>query len=184
VKIHNDQFFTDAEVKRLLVHEIGTHVFRAVNGELEPLRLLRFGFDNYLLTEEGLATYHETRFGVQNNEDQRRYALRVLAAHLSLLNSFYEVFCAVVEHTTTEEALEIVTRAKRGFTDTRVHGAHVKDKVYFEGYQKVSAHLRCHAEDYPLLMCGKVSLEMIPSLEQLRKDGLLVEAKYLPEMLM
>ncbi len=183
LKIHDCQFFTDAEMTRLLVHEIGTHVFRAVNGELEPLRLLRFGFDNYLLTEEGLATYHEARFGVQNGEDQRRYALRVLAAHLSLVNSFYEVFCAVAAHTTTEEAFEIVMRAKRGFTDTKVHGAHVKDKVYFEGYQKVSAHLRSHPEDYPLLMCGKVSIEMVSSLRQLCEDGLLVEPKYLPEML-
>lgn len=46
---------------------------------------------------------------------------------------------------------------------------HVKEIVYFDGYRKVSAHLENHPEHYSLLMYGKVSLEMIPSLSQLRR---------------
>ncbi|MDT9278030.1 MAG: DUF1704 domain-containing protein, partial [Limnospira sp. PMC 737.11] len=152
-------------------------------GQLQPLRLLRFGLTNYMLTEEGMATYHEYRYGVRNPDDTRRYALRVLAAHLSLTNDFHTVFCEVAQHTTIEEAFDIVTRAKRGFEDTSAHGVHVKDKVYFEGFRLVSAHLTAHPEDYSLLMCGKVSIDMLPLMHALQADNLLYEPQYLPEML-
>ncbi|MFB2972536.1 tyrosine/phenylalanine carboxypeptidase domain-containing protein [Aerosakkonema sp. BLCC-F183] len=183
VKVNAEYLFSPSELKRLLVHEIGTHVFRAVNGDLQPLRLLRFGLCNYLLTEEGLANYHEASYGVQSPADQRRYALRVIAADMSLNHSFYEVFHELVQYTTLDEAFDIVARAKRGFIDTNVPGCHVKDKVYLEGFRQVSAYLERYPDDYSLLMCGKVALSMLPELRNLRENSLLVQPRYLPEHL-
>ena len=183
VKISTGHSFTINELKRLLVHEIGTHVFRVANGALQPLKLLRFGFYNYLFAEEGLAAYHEYRYGVQAAEDRRRYALRVIAAHLSLKNSFYDVFCELIQYTSWDEAFDIAARAKRGFIDTSVPGCHVKDKVYFEGFHQVSAHLDSYPQDYALLMCGTVALDMLPMLRELCQQDLLIQPKYLPEML-
>lgn len=183
VRVNAKKFFTDNELKRLLVHEMGTHVFRTANGDLQPLKLLRFGLYNYLHTEEGLANYHEACYGVQSPADQHRYALRVIAAHMSLNHSFYEVFHELVQHTTLDEAFDIVTRAKRGFTDTRLPGCHVKDKVYFEGFHQVSAHLECYPDDYFLLMSSKVAISMLPELKKLRENSLLVQPCYLPEYL-
>jgi len=183
IKVNSSSLFTTGELKRLLVHEIGTHVFRAVNGDLQLLRLLRFGLYNYMLTEEGLASYHEAQYGLQTSEDKRRYALRVIAAHLSLKYSFYDVFSEVVQYTTPDEAFDIVTRSKRGFTDTSVPGCHVKDKVYFEGFLQVSDYLERYPDDYSLLMCGKVSLSMLPLLKDLQESGCLAQPKYLPSSL-
>ncbi|VXD11413.1 tyrosine/phenylalanine carboxypeptidase domain-containing protein [Planktothrix paucivesiculata] len=183
VRVNAKKFFTENELKRLLVHEIGTHVFRTANGDLQPLKLLRFGLYNYLHTEEGLANYHEACYGVQSPVDQHRYALRVIAAHMSLNHSFYEVFHELVQHTSLDEAFDIVTRAKRGFTDTSLPGCHVKDKVYFEGFHQVSAHLECYPDDYFLLMSGKAALSMLPELKKLRENSLLVQPYYLPEYL-
>ena len=183
VRVNAEYLFTDNELKRLLVHEIGTHVFRSVNGGLQPLRLLRFGLYSYLFTEEGLANYHEAYYGVQSSADQRRYALRVIAAHLSLNHSFYEVFHELVQYTNLDEAFDIVARAKRGFTDTSLPGCHVKDKVYFEGFCQVSAHLERYPDDYSLLMCGKVALSMLPELRNMRENGVLVQPHYLPQQL-
>ena len=183
VKVREGDLFSENAVKRLLVHEVGTHVFRSANGSVQPLRLLRMGLEGYLPTEEGLATYHEYSYGLQTGEDQRRYALRVIAAHLSLSNTFYDVFTQIEQHTTTDEAFKIVLRSKRGFTDTSILGAHLKDIVYLQGFLLVSSHLKEHPEDYSILMCGKVSLEMLPELNQLRAEGLLNGPKYLPNML-
>jgi hypothetical protein len=184
VQVNANHWFTTNELKRLLVHEIGTHVFRSVNGNLQPLKLLRFGLYSYMATEEGLASYHEGYYDVQSPADQRRYALRVIAAYRSLNHSFYDVFCELAQHTTLDEAFDIVTRAKRGFTDTSVAGCHVKDKVYFEGFRQVSSHLKKYPDDYNLLMSGKVALSMLPDLKKLRENSLLVEPGYFPENLL
>lgn len=184
IRVSANNSFTVNELNRLLVHEIGTHVFRSVNGNLQPMKLLRFGLYNYMATEEGLANYHEGYYGVQSSADQRRYALRMIAAYRSLNQSFYDVFCELAQHTTLDEAFDIVTRAKRGFTDTSVAGCHVKDQVYFEGFRQVSAHLERYPDDYELLMCGKVALSMLPDIRKLRENGLLVEPRYLPQNLL
>ncbi|MEM7538383.1 MAG: tyrosine/phenylalanine carboxypeptidase domain-containing protein [Chloroflexota bacterium] len=183
VNIQADAMFNQQQLNRLLVHEIGTHVFRYMNGTVNPLRMLRMGLVDYLTTEEGLATYHEQQYGLSDPETQRRYALRVIAAHLSLNHSFYEVFAHLCSYTDEESAFAIVTRAKRGMMDTSQSGAHVKDKVYFEGLQAVSAHLSEYPNDYALLMCGKVSLRMLPDLRELKEVGVIFTPCYLPEQL-
>jgi uncharacterized protein (TIGR02421 family) len=183
VNVNAATLFTTNELKRLLIHEIGTHVFRAVNGSLQPLKILQLGFYNFMATEEGLASYHEAKYGVQTASDQLRYALRVIAAHMSLNHSFYEVFCELTKYTTKDEAFDIVTRAKRGFLDTSKHGCHVKDKVYFEGFHQVSNHLEKYPDDYDLLMSGKVALSMLPAVRELRETGDLLEPQYLPQQL-
>ena len=183
VDVDGSTLFSKGEVERLLIHEIGTHVFRSVNGSLQPLKLLRFGLYNYMATEEGLASYHEDLYGVQTAEDKLLYGLRVIAAYMSLNHSFYEVFCELTKYTTKDEAFDIVTRAKRGFIDTSKHGCHVKDKVYFEGFHQVSTHLEKYPDDYSLLMSGKVALSMLPAVRELRETGDWLEPQFLPQQL-
>jgi len=183
VQIRANSTFGAEAVKRLIYHEVGTHVFRYVNGAAQPMRLLRLGLTGYMMTEEGLATFNEHKFGVQDSGAQRRYALRVVAAHLALTQSFFDVFCYLMKHTNREDAFAVVLRAKRGFIDTAEHGAHVKDKVYFEGFRVISAHLAKNPEDYALLMSGKVALKMLPILRTLQNANLVKPPAYLPAML-
>lgn len=46
-------------LRHLLIHEIGTHVIRRINGEKSRLGLLGLGLDNVEIAEEGIATVRE-----------------------------------------------------------------------------------------------------------------------------
>lgn len=48
-----------AKLKALIVHEIGTHVARRINGERSKLKLLGLGLDRYEAGDEGVATMRE-----------------------------------------------------------------------------------------------------------------------------
>ncbi len=183
VHVGRGRRFSRAGIRRLLIHEVGTHVFRYANGRNQPLRLLRNGLVGYVVAEEGLATYHEKLYGVQDDAAKRRYALRVLAADMALTHSFYDVISFLMQYTGFDEAFKVTVRAKRGFTDTSQPGAHIKDKVYLEGYLRVTDHLHAHPADYDLLMSGKVSFEMLDWLRQLKEAGQLAPPRYLPRML-
>lgn len=183
ILIRQDAMFSHTALQRLLVHEIGTHVFRYMNGSSQPLRLLRRGMGDFLETEEGLAAFHEKQYGVIDTLVMRRYASRVLAASLSLNHSFHEVFSLIAAYTDEEDAFGCVLRAKRGFTDTSQYGAHVKDKIYFEGYLNITQHMAASPADHDLLLAGKLSLSMLPAARQLRDEGWLTPPKYLPSQL-
>jgi hypothetical protein len=172
--------FTRHDVGRLLVHEVGTHVIRAANGEQQPLALLGIGVGRYLETEEGLAAYQELGAGFQDVATRRLYALRVVAVNESLAGPFYDAFAAVRPHLDPQAAFATVGRAKRGIVDTAEAGAYTKDVSYFRGLQRVAAHLHAEPEDLGLLVSGKLGLEMLSQAAALRDDGLLREPKYLP----
>lgn len=59
VSIPENRKMTVSALKELLVHEIGTHVSRRVNGERSRLLLLGLGLDRYEGAEEGIATMRE-----------------------------------------------------------------------------------------------------------------------------
>ena len=183
VKIRKGKKFSPHAIKRLLVHEIGTHVFRYTNGAAQKIHLLRLGLSGYMMTEEGMATYHEEKYNLRDLVTARRYALRVIAAHLSLTHSYFDVFTIIAKYTDLNDAFDIVSRSKRGFIDTSEYGSHVKDKVYFEGFRKVSFHLQANPSDYAFLMGGKVSLDMLPLLKEVNNINLFVTPRYLPELI-
>lgn len=176
--------FSSDDIKRLLVHEIGTHVFRYINGENQKLKFLRMGLLGYLFTEEGLATYHEKKYNVQDVATLRRYALRVLAAAKVLSESFFDVFFDLVEFTSDfDDLFDIVKRAKRGMCDTRNFGGHLKDQVYLKGFLEVTDYIKRNELDYQYLMVGKVSLEMVPQLKKLENNGVVEMPTFLPNNL-
>jgi uncharacterized protein (TIGR02421 family) len=180
VRVRADAAFSTAEIARLTVHELGTHVARSANGGSQPLEILAVGIPGYLATEEGLAAWHEQRHGVSDPMVLRRYALRVIAADQALRAGFWETFEVIVEHTDPDDAFSIVQRAKRGIFDPLEPGAHVKDVVYLSGLRQVEHHLASHPGDYRLLMCGKVALTDIPLLRRLDAAGLLVDPRVGP----
>src|SRR5690606_32537899 len=47
------------KLKALLIHEIGTHVYRYANGALQDYKIFKRGTGGYLDTEEGLAIYNQ-----------------------------------------------------------------------------------------------------------------------------
>lgn len=171
--------FPPGTLQRLLMHEIGVHILRYANGDRQKIQLFKTGFPSYFATEEGLAVYWEEKAGLLETKTLRKYAGRVVAAHLALSNSFWDVFNTLVPFLGTDMAFNITVRAKRGFTDTSQPGAHTKDIVYLRDYLQVKEYLQENSEDLTLLFTGKIGLQHIPLVKSLiEKDW-----AHLPDLL-
>jgi uncharacterized protein (TIGR02421 family) len=170
--------FSNDFLKRIVVHEIGTHVFRALNGEKQPYKIFFTGLPNYLGTEEGLAVNVEEMHNLLKPNTLRTYAGRALAVNLSLQKSFREVFNDLKQYFNDETAWKLTLRAKRGLIDTSKPGAYTKDYLYLDGYYKVKKYLEeNHEQGLKNLYYGRLDLEQIPLISQL--EGL-KEPEYLP----
>lgn len=168
--------FSENDIKSLLAHEIGVHVLRAMNGYRQHYRI--FGSDaipGYLATEEGLAAAHEQKAGCLDNNRQRRYAGRVIAAATALKGSFRDVFNELRKFFTPKEAFALTVRVKRGLSDTSQAGGFIKDHVYLEGKLALDDFV-AHGGTLTPLYAGKIGLEHIGLVEQ----GILQPAVWLP----
>jgi uncharacterized protein (TIGR02421 family) len=183
VKIRTGETFTPESIQRLIVHELGVHIIRYHNGDHQPIKLFRKGFPGYLATEEGLAVCSEERAGILEVNTLRKYAGRVVAAHLAINQSFNDVLHTLCQWLDFDTAFDIVVRAKRGFTDTSQPGVHTKDIVYLQGYLAVKKHLEQYSEDYELLFIGKFGLQHLPLVRSLLEQGVLSKPRLLPENL-
>jgi uncharacterized protein (TIGR02421 family) len=183
VRVRAGTKFSPSDVNRLIVHEIGTHAFRAANGARQPLRILGVGLAGYLKTEEGLAIWQEESHGVLSPSATKRHWLRVLAVQASLRGSFFDAYRALRAYVEHDEAFEICVRVKRGVCNTASPGAHTKDYLYARGHLDVAAHLGSKPEDLTLLLVGKVGLEMIDRVRDLLQDGAILPPAYEPAAL-
>lgn len=157
--------FSKNDVKRLLVHEFGTHVVRAENGSRQKYFIFQNGFPNSIETEEGLAAYNEWKNDLLDIKTLKIYAGRVLAVDLCLKNSFYEAFMRLKDYFPEEECVRMVSRVKRGLTDTSQEGAFTKDFVYLNGFYRVKDHM--NAANEKVLYSGIIGLDDIDQVTQL-----------------
>jgi hypothetical protein len=171
VRVNATASFTTAEVDRLVIHELGTHVVRGANGFRQPLLMAGLGFPGYLSTEEGLACWNEARFGLSDPTVIARYAVRALAADLALSLGFAEVFAFAADALAPADAFAVATRAKRGVVDCGSPGGDVKDHVYLSGMLAVDGHLRDNPADTNTLFSGKIGLSDLPDVRQLVTSG-------------
>jgi uncharacterized protein (TIGR02421 family) len=169
--------FSDNFVKRLIIHEIGTHVLRAENGREQPLMMFFHGLPNYLSTEEGLAVVNEERFGLLKNENLKHYAARAIAVKMAMTESFSHIYNYLIEFFRPSTAFRLATRAKRGIADTSRPGGCPKDYVYIDGYLKVKEYLD-NGGNIGSLYLGKVGVEHLEALDEI--NGL-NSPKYLPK---
>ncbi len=177
VKIKQDASFSLAEVNRLVVHEIETHVYRFENGSQQVYGMFAYGFPDYLETEEGLAINNELKAGCLSQEDLKKYALRFLLADRCLTSGFYDMFafCLPYKNNNFDEAFNMVLRFKRGLEDTSVAGGTIKDLVYYRGYKNVST---LDEPTIQRLYHGKIGIEHLSVLDEMDH---LVPPKYLPK---
>lgn len=137
IYINKDVRFSENDIKRLLVHEIGTHVLRAENGSKQKYGIFKTGFPGSIETEEGLALYNEKKYGVLDKRILKIYAGRVLATSLCANNSFYSSFLELSKYFSEDEAVRMISRIKRGIADTSLAGGFFKDNLYLSGYLKM-----------------------------------------------
>src|SRR5262249_26213535 len=142
INVRADQRYSMVSAKRLLIHEVETHVLRAANGYLQPYGI--FGaavIPGYLATEEGLALVNEERAGYIDKPRLRILAARVIASHLARLVSFREIYDQLIAYRLDpEDAWITVKRVKRGLGDTSKPGGYIKDHVYLWGKLKLEQY--------------------------------------------
>lgn len=182
--VAHDQLFvsTTTAIRRsrlepLLHHEVGTHLLTYFNGRQQPLRLLYAGFAGYEALQEGLAVLAEFLAGGLTIG-----RVRVLAARVAAVRS-------LVEGDSFAETFDLLHRqrgldARAAFMTTlRVHrgGGLTKDALYLRGLRDLLGYLREGHELEPLYV-GKISLDHVPLVRELRRRGLVEPPALLPRL--
>jgi len=164
--LKKNQRYTRTFLNRLIVHEVGTHLFRYENARSHSLKIFGHGVANYITTEEGLAAYNEMRFGLLPQSRLKNYAGRIIAVHVAQTSSFERTFRELKRYFPIKEALKLTMRVKRGLSHTQVEGGFTKDAVYLKGYYEVTNYMKRGGtlED---LYVGKISLKETPYVKKL-----------------
>jgi len=174
--IRKNEKFSERFMKRIIVHEIGTHAMRAENGRYQPYSLFLRGFPGYLKTEEGLAVLNEELNNCLDPGTLKIYAGRVLAINKALKSSFRETFDYLKKYFDEDLAYRLAVRAKRGLADTSKPGAFTKDIAYLQGYIDLKRYLK-KGGSLNKLYYGRIGIQHVGLIDRI--PGL-VNPSYLP----
>lgn len=166
ILIKSNSNFNEDRVRELLIHEIDTHLLTSENGSRQQYRLFRYGFANYLETQEGLAMHNVvSQAHIYSEEKHKNILTKAIfwAKNLSMAELFERI---KKEKLTDKSALNICLRVKRGLSDTAQGGAFCKDFCYFSGKRKIATFL---AEKGNLsdLYIGKFSVDDLPTIKSI-----------------
>ena len=168
----------DRRVEALLQHEVGTHIVTAVNGAAQPLRLLSAGLAGYEETQEGLAVLAEYVVDGLTVDRLATLAARVVAVGRLLAGAtFTETFHDLHDGhgLTAAQAFRVTMRVHRS-------GGLTKDAIYLRGLDRLLRHLADGHSLEPLLV-GKVPLDYVPVVQELRWRGVLRPPRLQPRWL-
>lgn len=180
---------TPTKIRGLIMHEIGTHALRRLNGKKSKLLLLGSGLDRYEGGEEGLATWREYQTtGVADWSGFDGYLSASLAVGLDnhpprdfgevyrLLYAYYRTCEADDSDSAVDMAWKRTVRTYRGTPGTVPGCIFTKDIVYRRGHIKVS---QLSAEDLIDLQGsynhGKYDPTSQRQTDRLRRLGVLME---------
>jgi uncharacterized protein (TIGR02421 family) len=187
IKIRRDAQFTTKDSAQLLNHEAFIHVATGLNGrEQEDIPILAIGHPGTTRTQEGLAVYSEYVSGTLGLDRLRRLADRILAVQLAVDGAdFVELYRWFLDRSPNpEQAFESTRRIFRG-APMNGGAPFTKDCAYLSGYLSVTTFVRAaftagRADTLGLLFSGKLDLFSIPALGELRRQGLVKPARFLP----
>lgn len=187
IRIRRSAKFTTKDAAQLLNHEAFIHVGTGLNGRTQrDIPILAIGHPGTTRTQEGLAVYSEYASGTLGLDRLHRLADRIVAVQLVVDGAdFIELYRWFLDRTPTpEQAFESTRRIFRGAPMTG--GApFTKDCSYLSGYLSVATFIRAaftagRADTLALLFSGKLDLFSIPALGELRSQGLVKPARFLP----
>lgn len=162
-------------VTPLLHHEIGTHLLTYFNGRCQPFRQLCSGLAGYEELQEGLAVLAEYLVGGLTLTRIRTLATRVVAIHLMVSGTpFASVFSELTERysVAARPAFNTALRVFRG-------GGFTKDLVYLRGLRDLLVFLAAGHDIDPLYV-GKIGLQHVPYIQELRRRGIITSPRLLP----
>ncbi|MBI2356664.1 DUF1704 domain-containing protein [Candidatus Dojkabacteria bacterium] len=162
------------DLRKSIVHEIGTHVLRSYNGIHSGVPVLyKSNLPEYQDIEEGLATYNEELMKVLTFDALKRKATFSWLLYWGEAVSFRDLYNAMTAFLAKNLAFDFAYRVKRGLGDTSLPGLYYKDVVYFRGYRRVRKAIAKDSSLYEKLYAGKISMKQVSWVE----DGLIPKAK-------
>ena len=186
IKLNKKAMFSDRDLRYLQVHEGWVHVGTTLNGESQPYcSFLTNGPPSASVMQEGLAVLTEVVTFSSYPARMRKITNRVIGLDkISQGADFLDIYHYFVDCGLEEqESYRHTTRLFRGSTPTG--GAFTKDLSYAKGfvliYNFIMFAITKHRVDMiSLLFTGKVVLDDLPLLGELRQHGLITEPLYLP----
>lgn len=190
VRIRTDATFEPWEADGLYCHEVETHVFSARNGALQPLApFLRAGGPRTTPTQEGLAVFSELYNRALATPRFLRLAVRVKTVGMAEDGaSFLDIYRYLEGRGYTRH--DAFLDAARVFRGGLPAGGAVftKDACYLGGLLHVYAFLAAFVrggfrDEVELLLVGRIALEDLMALMELRAMGLLSRPRHRPRWL-
>jgi uncharacterized protein (TIGR02421 family) len=190
VRVRSGATFRKLEVEGLFVHEVETHALTAQNGAAQPeLPFLRSGGPRTTRTQEGLAVFSEFYSHALLIERMKRIVQRVrLIAAAEDGADFLDLYQRLLETGCTErDAYFDAQRICRGGL-VEGRAPFTKDASYLAGFTEVFNFLqvavRGGARDaVETLACGRIAIDDLAILVELKRRGVLRPAKYTPRWL-
>lgn len=155
----------------LLFHELGTHAIRRLNYVQQPFykKKQELGFEEYLPTEEGLASFHSL-LARQFKIDHSHAWLYMMTAYAQK-HSFVETYNKAFEfYHNSEESWRAAAKLKRGLYDTSQGGGFTKGIIYLEGMKKVWGWLEKYNYDLSGLYLGKISTNDVAQAKRMNPE--------------
>lgn len=190
VRIRPDATFPREEAEGLWHHEVETHALTAQNGAAQAeAPFLCSGGPRTTRTQEGLAVFSELYNRVLTVARLERLAVRVKLVDMAERGaSFLDLYRFLVESGSGER--DAYFDAQRICRGGKLEGGapFTKDACYLAGLLHVDAFLNAFVrggfrDETELLVCGRIDLEDITALVQLRALGILARPKHRPRWL-
>lgn len=186
IKLNRNVKFSDRDLRYLEVHEGWVHVGTTLNGLAQPVcTFLSKGSPTSSITQEGLAVITEIFTFSSYPSRMLKITNRVRALNLvSHGANFIDVFRFFKEQGMNDnESYHYSVRVFRGSTPDG--GPFTKDLSYTKGFLLIYNYIRLAVRQglidrVPLFFVGKTLMEDIPTLHELKQQGLIDPPKYLP----
>ena len=186
IKLSQNAMFSDRDLKYLEVHEGWVHVGTTLNGTMQPYCFfLSKGSPSSSVIQEGLAVITEIVTFSSYPGRVRKITNRVIALDkvrqgANFLDIYrYFISCGLTEDDSYNHSVRIF----RGSTPDG--GPFTKDLSYAKGFVLIYNFIRFaisqqRIDAIPLLFTGKLILDDLPLLRELRDQELLIPPVYLP----
>ncbi|MGB5348378.1 MAG: tyrosine/phenylalanine carboxypeptidase domain-containing protein [Polyangiales bacterium] len=173
-----DRLFGAHEAQRLATHEVYGHLVSAFNGRTQTLGVFAVGTAGSYGDQEGVAIYLEELAGLLDSFRQRTLAGRLLATHAMHAGvSFGDAAETLVrEHQFSPDCA--VTLCERSFRA----GGVSRDAVYLTAWLRVRRAVARGETDLSELQLGKLSLQALPEVRRLLREGLVSQPTYLSNL--
>jgi uncharacterized protein (TIGR02421 family) len=190
VRIRSGATFSQHEVSSLFVHEIETHALTAQNGMAQTrLPFLRAGGPRTTRTQEGLAVFAELFDHSLSTDRLRRLVERVNMVGMAEDGaSFLDVYRHLID--LGVEPRDAYLDTVRIFRGGVVEGGapFTKDAAYLSGLAEIYNFLRVTLAEgarhvAEVMVSGRLALEDIALLLDLRREGLLEPPRHVPRWL-